>query len=146
MVEADPHRQPGAMFGLKRIEAGFEAAHRAHGVGQHQHFEAAPERRVEHAEHVGVHEGLAAGEADFTRAEPACLVEEKIDFGQRRIDQGVVPGRAFDVAVLAGEIAQGAGVDPQRVEPLHRDARADVALRRPQRVAELGAVQWLRLL
>ncbi len=44
--------------------------HRLHGVGEHEHLEAACERVLDQAQHVRVHERLAAGEPDLARPEP----------------------------------------------------------------------------
>ena len=106
--------------------------HRLHRIGQDQRLEAAPERIVQHGEHVRIHERLAPGEADLVCAHPVDfdLVEEAGDVLRRDIDQRIVGRAALDVAAGAGEIAQGSGVEPQRFERGQRNMRARLALGR----------------
>jgi hypothetical protein len=132
------------MRGGDLAQRSFEPAHRAHGVGEHQHLEPAGEGGAKHRHHVAVHEGLAAGEADLARSHSRRLVEISLGLGDGQIDERVVGRRAFDVAALAGEVAERAGVDPQRVEPLQRDMRAPLAFGGDERVAELGRVERAR--
>ena len=53
--------------------------HRLHGIGEHAAPEAARERVAQHGENVGIHERLAAGEADLARGPlPALdLIEDR---------------------------------------------------------------------
>ena len=57
------------------------------------------------------------------RARCFDLVEISGHIGRRQIDQPVVFWRGFDVTMLAGEIAQGVGIEPQRLERLQRNLR-----------------------
>ena len=145
MVEADAHGELRAEFGAERVEPVVEAPHRAHRIGQHEHFEAAPQRRAHHRQHVGVHERFAAGEADLARAHRGGFVEEGVDFGQRQVDEGIVGRRAFDVTGLARKIAQRPGVDPQRIEPLQHDMGAGIPADGHPGIDELGAIERPRL-
>ena len=49
------------------------ALHRLHGIGEHEREMAAGESVAEHGENVGVHERLAAGEADLPRGQRLAL-------------------------------------------------------------------------
>src|SRR5690606_14435119 len=64
------------------------------------------------------------------------LVEVAAQLGAAEIAQPVVPRARLDVAVLAGEVAQRAGVDPKRLQPAEADPRAPAAVRGPVRVDE----------
>src|SRR5204863_3092934 len=92
-------------------------------------------------------ERLAAGEADLAGAEPAGLdlVEERRRLGRSDVDEPVVARARFDVAVLAGDVAERAGVDPKRLESLQRHGRTGLPGGRPIRVRKL-ARRALRLL
>ena len=127
VIEADPDRQPLAPF--KRQQGRLGPAHRLHRVGQHQHLEPAGEAQLQDRQHVGIHERLATGEGDLAgrQAFARDLVEEGLDLGQRQIDQRIIARRALDVAGGAGQIAQRAGVEPQRVQPGQRHLRARLA-------------------
>jgi hypothetical protein len=72
------------------------------------------------------------------------LVETGLGLGKRQIDERIVPRRAFDIAGLAGEIAERAGVDPQRLQPLQRDMRPPFALSRDAKVPEFGRIERAR--
>ena len=55
------------------------------------------------------------------------LVVEGGGLGPRDVDEPVVAGARFDVAVPAGDVAERAGVDPERLQasaPRWRGARA----------------------
>ena len=145
VIEADPHRQPFAKLGAQRRELVCEPPHRPHRIGEYQHREAAPQGRTHHRDHIGVHERLTAGKADFARAEVFGLVKISVDLGQRHVNQGIVGRRAFDITGFAGQVTQRAGVDPQRLEPLQGDLGAGIAEGRAQRIPELGAIERSRL-
>ena len=68
--------------------------HRPHRVGEHEHAIAALERGRDHARGVGVHEGLAAGEADLLQVRmPLCrLVQEAVELGTGEMDQPSLRG------------------------------------------------------
>jgi hypothetical protein len=137
VIEADPQSEALAVALLERNQLGHDARplHRAHGIGEHQHLEAAFQRRGRHRRQVRVHERLAAGEADLGRRQPELgdLVIELERVGEREIGQLVIAGRGLDIAVGAGDVAQRAGVDPQGLERHERHARPGLALRRSGR-------------
>ena len=62
-------------------------------------------------------------------------------FGAGQVDQPVVAGRRFDVAVAAGDVAQRAGVEPQRVQRRAAPPRAPFAAGGLHRVTELRRVE-----
>ena len=76
-----------------------------------------------------VQERLAAGKADQPGAEPQRrdLVEVLSHVGDAQINQPVIARRGFDIAVAAGQIAQRAGIEPQRIERFERDLGARFA-------------------
>jgi hypothetical protein len=78
------------------------------------------------------------------RAELLRLVEKGLGFGERQVDERVVCRRALDVAALAGEVAERARIQPQRLEMAEPDRSAALALRRDERVAELRRVDRAR--
>ena len=132
--------------GAQRVEAVCRLHHRPHRVGEHQRLQTAGQGIVQHGQQVRAQERLAAGEprgAD-RQAVPPDLVKEGAHLGPGQKGQAVVARRAFDVAGLAGEIAQRARVDPQRVQPTHVDMRAAFPARGGQRIAELGRVERTR--
>ena len=114
--------------------AGFHLVHRLHRIGQDQRPEAASQRQIEDLREMRVHERLAAGEADQPGAEPQRrdLVEVLRHVGGAQINQPVIARRGFDIAVAAGQIAQRAGIEPQRVQRFERDLGARFAGRGPQ--------------
>jgi hypothetical protein len=114
--------------------------HRLHGVGQHQHLEAPVEGVPHHPRDVRVHERLAAGEADLARAQPQRLdlVEQARSVPGLEIAQPIVLRSRLDVAVEALDVAQRAGVDPQRIEPRQADGRPGLALGGDVGIPELG--------
>ena len=103
----------------------------------------APQRRLQHCRQPGVHERLAAGEADQAGAEAQRfdLVEIFIDLGAAQVNQPVIFGRGFYVAMLAGQVAQRAGIEPQRVQRSEGDLRPWLALGREERVLKLARIQ-----
>ena len=107
---------------------------------------AAGERVPEHGEDVGIHEGLAAGEADFPRGQSFArdLIEEGSDLGARHVDEPVVLRARLDVAIAAFDVAEAAGVDPQRAQRLQGDEGAGLAGRRPVRIAEFALARLKR--
>jgi hypothetical protein len=136
-------RSPWASFRCSRPFLDLRALHRLHGVGQDQDLEAAYESVLGHRQHVGVEEGLASGEADLARpqSEPQRSRREGAGFGGGDIDEPVVGRARLDIAVGAGDVAQRAGVDPQRVQPLERHLGARRALRGQVGIAELAPVE-----
>jgi hypothetical protein len=94
------------------------------------------------AEKIWVHERLAAGEADLARANGGVggFHKERCDFGACDIDQRIILGRAFDVAALARDVAQRAGVEPQRREAVEWHCRAALALGGPDGIDEFFAL------
>ena len=89
-----------------------------------------------------VHERLAAGEADLARGSArAAISSRKAAASARRdVDEPVVLRARFDVAVAAGDVAEGAGVDPQRRKRFQRARGARLAVRGPVRIAEFAGV------
>ena len=106
----------------------------------------ARKRVSEHGEDVGVHERLAAGEADLPRGQPLArdLIEEGSDLGARHIGEPVVLRARFDIAIAAFDVAEAAGVDPQRPQRFKRDASAGLAGRGPVRIAEFALARLER--
>ena len=106
------------------------AQHGLHGVGQHQHGVTAIQRIAEHGDHVGIHERLAAGEADLAHRQAiACdLIEKGSRLGAGKISEPVVVGARVDVAIAACDVAQAAGVEPQRAQAGKCDTGAALAL------------------
>jgi hypothetical protein len=146
VIDRDAHAQPAGMAPVQREQRLGLLHHRPHRVGQHQRLEAAAEHVCQHRRQVRVHERIAAGEADLLGAEAKQrrLVEIFADFGRREIDEAVVPGRGFDIAVAAGQVAQGSGVEPQGAQLPQRDRRPLFALGRDARVAKLCRVERTR--
>jgi hypothetical protein len=109
-----------------------------HGIGQHQHREAAAKRVVQHFDNLGVHERLAAGEADLSdrKAIAHDFVEEGSGLGTGDVGQPIVLGARLDVAVTALDIAKAAGVDPQRAQRLKPNASAALAFSGPIWIGE----------
>ncbi len=128
---------------VQRQQRSLVPPHRPHRVGQHQSGKASRKAQIEDRDHVRVHERLAAGERDLAGGQLAIsdLIEIRGDLGERQIHQCVVARRAFDIAALAGQVAQGAGVEPERLQRGHRDAGARLALGGDQRIAELGRIE-----
>ena len=77
-------------------------------------MEAALERVAQHGDDVGIHERLAAGEADLAHGPLPMLdlVEIGGRLGAGDVGEAIVVGARFDVAIAAGDIAEAAGVDP----------------------------------
>ena len=64
----------------------------------------------------------------------------------RDVDEPVVGGAQFDVAVPARDVAERAGVDPERLEPIERDPGATFARCGPVRMLEFPrCVLWLEI-
>src|SRR4029453_16178930 len=98
---------------------------------QHEHPEAARKTILQHAGELGIHERLAAGEADFFGPPSLVfdLVEVGGDLGALKINEPIVLRGGLDVAVAAGDVAERAGVEPQRLEFAQRDAGAPLPAR-----------------
>src|SRR5204863_7869538 len=62
------------------------------------------------------------------------LVEILRDFRARQIDQPVVARARLDITIATRDVAQAAGVEPQRLEAIERNARAGLAA---------GGAQWI---
>ena len=101
---------------------------------------AAVEAHRQHREEMRVHERLAAGEADLARAEPEGrdFVEIGSYLSRRDVDEPIVVRTRFDIAVLAGDVAERAGIDPKRLQPLERDGCPPLARGSPVRICELA--------
>ena len=72
--------EPVAIASRKRQEAVADARaqHRLHGIGEHEHGDdRAPERVAEHLDDVGVHERLAAGEADLAHRPASRVISSR---------------------------------------------------------------------
>ena len=145
VIQRDPQRQPRAVLFAQGQETGRAFHHRAHGVGQHQHAKAAAQAIRQHLEQLGIHEGLAAREPDFLRRQlvRGDLVQVRADFGGAQIDQAVIRRAGLDIAVLAGQVAERACVEPKRAQGLQRHGGPAFALGGGRRVAELGGVERL---
>ena len=142
MVDRHADGQPVAVA-LAQIEQGrLLLVHRLHRVGQHQRAEPPTEREIEHGGKFRVHERLAAGKADQTGAEPdrGDLVEVSADFRRAQIGEPVVFRRGLDIAIMAGKIAERAGVEPQRVERAQRDLRPRLAGGSNERILKLARI------
>ena len=144
MIERDAQGQPVAEAVTQPDQAFLHAGahHRAHGIGQDQHRMPGLERQARHLDHLGIHEGLAAGEADLGHrpAPLAQLGEVAGHILRRQVDQRVIGRAAFDVTMRAGDVAQGPGVEPQRLRIAQRHRRARFAAGGDRRVAELAVV------
>jgi len=141
VVDGHPHPQPVAEFLPQRQQRVGAFHHRPHGIGQHQHAIATGQRRPDHGDEVGVHERFTAGEADLRRVTAGIgLVQEPVDLRRRQVDQAVIGRAGFDVAVDAFQVAQGAGVEPQRRQPVQRHRGPLAAVCRREGVAELRRV------
>src|SRR5262249_38860853 len=110
-------------------------------MGQHQDPKATTEAVFQHAKKFRVHERFAAGKPDLFRSPSMAL--DLVRGGRncivREIDEAVVPGTRFDIAVAASDVAKRAGVEPQRSQPLQRDVRAWLTRR-----GEIGVLELLR--
>src|SRR5262249_18950389 len=103
---------------------------------------AATEAIFQHAKKFRVHERLAAGKPDLLRSPSIALDLVKVgsDFIVREISETVIPRTRFDIAVAASDVAERAGVEPKRPQPLQRDVRAWLTCR-----GEMGIFELLRL-
>ncbi len=148
VVEADAQGQPvRAELRAQRQQGGGVIAHRLHGVGEHQGAEPPPERVAQHGRQLAVEERLAAGEAHLLHGQAVAgdLVQVARHLRGRHVRQGVVARAALDVAVAAGDVAQRAGVDPERPQPRQGHRRPPLPLGRHPRVAELRRIERMRL-
>ena len=111
MIEAHTDRQLRTVSLLQGEQFHFVPPHRLHRIRQHQHLEPAREGILQHRYEMRVHEGFAAGEADFSRA-PAVAFD-LIEIARRvvcaQVDQRIVRRAALDIAGRAGEVAQRPG-------------------------------------
>src|SRR5207248_8346585 len=125
----DPDRQPIAIAIAEWKQRSLYLVHRLHRIGQPEGAKAARQGEMEHRRQFRVHKRLAAGEADQLRAEPKPLDFVEIFAGLRgaQINEPVVLWRWFDIAMLAGQVTQRAGIEPERVEWPQRDLRAVLA-------------------
>jgi hypothetical protein len=100
-------------------------------------------RQGDHVGEVAVHERFAAGETDLAHRQGVAvdLVQIAFQIRERQIGQRVIGRRAFDIAIDAGEVAQRAGVEPERGQCLQRDAGTGLTLGGDARVAEFRRVE-----
>ena len=138
MVERNPKGELVAMAALKIAQARLEPLQRPHCVGEHHDREPALEALLQHVRQGRVHERLAAREADLLGAPTVALdlVEECRHIRAIEIDQAVVPGARFDVAIAAGDVAERAGVEPERPQVPQRHAGARLAVGGEMRIFE----------
>jgi hypothetical protein len=117
MVDRDADLQGFAKAAAQCQQRRLHLVHRLHRIGQHQRPEAAPQGQLQHLRQCRVHKRLAAGKPDQGCAEPQpfYFVEIAGDVGGAQIDEAVVFWRRFDVAMAAGQVAQSAGIKPERV-------------------------------
>ena len=148
VVEADADREAPAEARVEVEQPALHlgSLHRLHGVAEHQHLEAALQGIPHQLDQVRVHEGLTAREADLAGAKPSGLdlVEVGRGLGRRYVGEPAVARARFDIAVLTGNVAERAGVDPERLEPLERHAGPGLAGRRPVGILEFSR-RMLRL-
>src|SRR6478752_1098704 len=141
MIEAHADHEPRPMRLAQAEKPRFDARalHRLHGIGEDEREMAAGESVAEHGENVGVHERLAAGEADLPRGQRLALdlIEEGRNLAAVDISEPVVLRARFDIAIAAFDVAQAAGVDPQHAQSLKPNLRAPLTGSGPVRVAEL---------
>ena len=92
--------------------------HGQHGVGQHQHVEPARQAERQHWDNFGVHKRLAAGKPDLADAQVlrVDLIQVDAHFTGGDVGQAVVYGARFDITVHAGEVAEGSGIEPHRIQ------------------------------
>ena len=142
MVEADAQLHDVSVLRLQRQQLFLcaQAHHRAHGVGQYQDGKIAPQRHLRHLAHLRVHEGFAAGKADFPSAHRRGFVEEWRKLRRRQIAEAVIRRRGFNIAMGAFHIAERAGIHPQRIESSEGHARAFGAVGRNVRVLKFSVL------
>jgi hypothetical protein len=95
VVNRDSHGDTPRKAAIQFEQRQLQALHGLHGVGQDQDAEARPQRVLHHRQDVRVHEGLAAGEADFLqlRMRGDRFVDESPSFLASQVDQPVVARR-----------------------------------------------------
>src|SRR5690606_26539789 len=110
------------------------------GIGQNQHAKPTCQRIAYHGDDFGIEKRLAASEPDFAgRQLQLCdFIEIRRDLRRADVLQPVVPRARFDVAIPALDVAERAGVDPQRLEPGQRNDSPALAGGSPVRVLELA--------
>src|SRR4029079_15273455 len=93
-------------------------------------------------ENFGIHERFAAGKSYFQRLKlRGCnLVEKGAELGQVNISQPVVAWARLDVAIAALDVAEAAGVDPQRAQAFERYDGALLPSRSPVGIAEFESL------
>ena len=84
------------------------------------------ERVAHHAQHVGVHERFAAREADLDSIMPNH-VENMLCVGSCQIDKAVIGRARMHVTIGAFDVAERAGVEPERLEIMKDDMRPGFA-------------------
>ena len=141
VVHRDPQHQPFAVAPPQRQQRFGALHHWAHGVGEHQRAMAGAQAVLHHAGQVRVHERLAAGEADLLGAEAECgdFIQIGARFGAVDVRETVVARTRLDVAVGTGEVAQRAGVEPQRAQLAEGHGGAALAFGGAVGVRELPA-------
>ena len=112
-------------------------------TGKAQNLKAPVERQGQHGDDVGVHEGLAAGEPDFPRAQVQIpnLVQLRLYVAEREIFKPVVRRARFDIAVGALDIAERASIEPERLQPPKRHLGPPGAVGGDIGIAKLGGVE-----
>jgi len=110
--------------------------HRAHGIGQDQHVISGGQRGFGDLDHLRVHERLTAGKGNLCHRPVALrdLPQIIAHLVGGDIDQRIIRRAGRDIAVHAFNVAQGAGVEPQRLRVCQADSRAGFALGRQGRI------------
>ncbi len=143
MVEADAQHQALAELLAQRQQLAGMAAHRAHGVGQHQGAQTPRQHVAQHRRQGAIEKGLAAGEAHLLQrhARRRRLAQTGRHLGRQEVDQRVVLRAALDVAALAGDAAERAGVEPERPQRRQGDDATPFPPGRQARIAKLRRVE-----
>src|SRR6516165_8815576 len=96
---------------------------------------------------LGVHKRLSAGKADQRCRQRTGfdLVEVVRDLDRRQVNQAIVLGRGYDIAMPASQIAQRPGIEPERIERFEGYMRSPLALRGRERILELARVKSRKL-
>src|SRR5262245_14064008 len=115
MIERHADRELTGKSLAEMQQRSFQSLHRLHGFGEDQNAEAERKAVLQHADNVGVHKRLAAREPDLNRwgGQAHSLAQKPLNVPTSQIDEAVVLGRGFDIAVVAGDIAKRARVEPK---------------------------------
>ncbi len=143
MIEAYTHDQTGPELFPQAQQRGFVPPHRLHRIAEDQDLVPTAERIFQHQGEGRVHERLPSRKADL-----AHVLSPNFDLVQIirhllgcDVDQRVIGRTAFDIAARTGQVAQGSGIEPQRVQPGQRHRGAGAAVRRHLRIPELAGFQ-----